>query len=176
MSQETFMQNNIEEAKKMAKDYRLKVESRKGISSKMALFVAVLNLIFLIAIPFLSVKYASATMFDMFDYDGFGGLKFFYVVNWITTIVVGIVGIVVIKKANEINWIKSHIITSLINLFTSFMLFVLHLSEVSDVSECYLWRLVPVVVGMIYFVIPVMAYIYNKAVIILETKIAEIEK
>ena len=182
MSQESYIKNNVEQATQLLTNYKGKVEKFRGITAKLALVIAILNLILLIAVPFMSFRGESVSMFEIFDYDhdALGGTKFFYVVNWLSTVAVGIIAIVTLKNPESKSWIKAHCFGGGLDFLMTLILFITHMSAESEItyahSSCFFWRVIPMLAAIVYFIIPIFASIYNMYIPVLEKNISEYEK
>ena len=177
------MKSNIEEAKKTLKEFKLKVAKFETWSAKLAIALAIISAIFLIAVPFMTINGKSMAMFELFDYtkEELDLTKLFFVANWISTAVVAIIGFLAMKDATADGWVKKHCIAGVVNLVAGFGLLVNHMISEIELSYarsdgCALWRLVPVVICVVYLAMPISSNIYKKAIPQIEAKIAEYEK
>lgn len=183
MSQESYIKNNIELQKKTLKDYKQKIEKNSRKIIKIAIAIILLNIIFLIAIPFGSIDGESVSMFDAFESsdDSIGTLKTVYFINWVSTVAIAVITIFALKKKDDMYaWIKPHLIIGVIDLICSISLLLTHMTAETDVfygySTCFLWWAIPFIAAFVYLSFPIMGFVYQKYIPLLEKNINDFEK
>ena len=183
MSQESFIQSQIENQKKLLNTRKTQLEKGGKRISGIAIFVLILNVICLFAIPFVQMSGGETmSMQEAFEYEWeqISNVKLAYFLNWVSVAVLLIMFFVTLKKRTvQGAWVGPQLFASVLNFVAITLMLLMHATAEIEVTRgtgmCSVLWFIPFFVGCIYAIFPLIGRLNRKIVTALEQNVAKYE-
>ncbi|MBQ8858575.1 MAG: hypothetical protein IJ012_02155 [Clostridia bacterium] len=185
MSQESFIQSQIENQKKIIAIRKARLEKGEKRITALAVFILILNVICLLSIPFVQTSGGETmSMQEAFAYEWeqISNVKLAYFLNWVSVAVLLVLFFVTLKKRSVPGaWVGPQLFGGMLNFVALILMLLMHATAEIEVTRgtgmCYVLWFIPFLAGCIYAIFTFTAgWMNRKIVTALEQNIAKLEQ